>query len=78
MSLLSLGVATKQINPVIRTVIQLAGKTIGRLPSVKEMVTEAGLVSKLQLPEILPLTEYNTLHTDGTSKYEEKYGAFEI
>ena len=57
MSLLSLGVATKQIDPVIRTVIQLAGKTIDRLPSattVKEMIIEAGLVSKLQLSEILP------------------------
>ena len=42
------------------------------------MIIEAVLVSKLQLSEILPLTEYNTLHTDGTSKYGEKYGAFEI
>ena len=51
------------------------------LPSattVKEIVIEAGIVSKLQLSEILPLTEFNALHTDGTTKYGEKYGAFEV
>ena len=81
MSLLSLGVSTKRVDPVIRTVLHLADKSVGRLPSattVKEMVIEAGIVSKLQLSEILPLTEFNTLHTDGTTKYGEKYGAFEV
>ena len=48
----------------IRTVLHLADKSVGCLPSattVKEMVIEAGIVSKLQLSEILPLTEFNTL-----------------
>ena len=48
MSLLSLGVSTKRVDPVIRTVLHLADKSVGRLPSattVKEMVIEAGIVS---------------------------------
>ena len=52
MSLLSLGVSTKRVDrgvdPVIRTVLHFADKSVGRLPSattVKEMVIEAGIVS---------------------------------
>ena len=80
-SLLSLGVSTARVDQVIRTVMKFSHTSVDRLPSattVKEMVLEAGIISKLQLSEIIPSTDFNTHHTDGTTKFGGKYGAFDV
>ena len=73
-SLLSLGIGRNKIDPAIRTVLRLTGKTVERLPApstINNMIVEAGVISKLQLGEVLPTTAFNTLHTDGTTKFGE-------
>ncbi len=80
-ALLSLGVGQNRIDPVIRNVMKLAGKEAHRLPApstINNMIREAGIISKLQLGEVIPQSAFNTLHTDGTTKFGEKFGAFEI
>jgi len=80
-SLLSLGIGRNKIDPAIRTVLRLTGKTVERLPApstINNMIVEAGVISKLQLGEVLPTTAFNTLHTDGTTKFGEKYGGYQI
>ena len=80
-SLFSLGIGHNKIDPAIRTVLCLAGKTVERLsvPStINNMIVEAGVISKLHLGEVLPTTAYNTLHTDGTTKFGEEYGSYQV
>ena len=80
-SLFSLGIGHNKIDPVIRTVLRLAGKTVERLPvpsTINNMIVEAGVISKLHLGEVLPTTAYNTLHTDGTTKFGEEYGSYQV
>jgi len=80
-SLLSLGIGRNKIDPAIRTVLCLAGKTVERLPApstTNNMIVEAGVILKLHLGEVLPTTAYNTLHTDGTTKFGEKYGSYQV
>ena len=71
--MLSLGIGGNKI--AIRTVLHLAGKTVERLPAPS---TIAGVISKLHLGEVLPATAYNTLDTDGTTKFGEKYGSYQV
>ena len=81
MSLLSLGVSASKIDPAIRTVLKLVNKSVERLPSAtlaKTMALEAGILSKVQLGEVISMTQFNTLHTDGTTKFGEKYATFNI
>ena len=80
-TLLSVGVSTSKVDATIRTVLKLAEREAGRLPSatlVKNMAVEAGILSKIQLGEVIPMQKFNTLHTDGTTKFGQKYGAYEI
>jgi len=39
--------------------------------TINNMIVEAGVISKLQLGEVLPTTAFNTLQTDGTTKFGE-------
>ena len=80
-SLLSLGVSTSKVDATIRTVLKLAEREADRLPSptlVKNMAFEAGVLSKIQIGELIPMKKFNTLHTDGTTKFGQKFGAYEI
>jgi len=59
----------------------IAHKTVGRLPSyalASKMLAESLIISHAQLGEKLAENGFNTLHTDGTTKYGEHYGAVEI
>ena len=54
-SLFSLGIGHNKIDPAIRTVLRLAGKTVERLPvpsTINNMIVEAGVISKLHLGEV--------------------------
>ena len=42
------------------------------------MIVEAGVILKPHLGEVLPATAYNTLHTDGTTKFGGKYGSYQV
>ena len=73
--------ALPKIDPAILTVLCLVGITVERLPTpstIHNMVVEAGVISKLHLGEVLPTTIYNTLHTDSTTKFGEKYGSYQV
>ena len=80
--LLSLNVGLRNVEPIIRSVLHnIAHKTVGRLPSyalASKMLAESLVISHAQLGEKLAETGFNTLHTDGTTKYGEHYGAVEI
>ena len=78
-SLLSVGIGRNKIDPAICTVLHLAGKTVECLsaPStINNMIVEAGVILKLHLGEVLLTTAYNTLHTGGTTKFDEKYRSY--
>lgn len=42
------------------------------------MLVEARTVSHLQLAELIPEEQFNTLHTDGTTKFGHKYGSYQV
>jgi len=62
-------------------VLCLAGKTVEGLPApstINNMIVEAGVISKLQLGEGATNNCIQHLHTDGTTKFGEKYGGYQI
>ena len=64
-SLLSLGIGRNKIDPAIRTVLRLAGKTVERLPApstINNMIVEAGIISKLHLGEVVPTSNNGIQH----------------
>ncbi len=55
-TLLSVGVSTSKVDATIRTVLKLAEREAGRLPSatlVKNMAVEAGILSKIQVGKVI-------------------------
>ena len=81
--LLSLNVGVKNIAPTIRCVMKnLAQKSVGRLPShglMCQMIVESLVTVQAQLGQKLSQTEgFNTLQTDGTSKFSQHYAAFDV
>ena len=44
---------------------------------ISEMIIESQSLAYVQLADVLTQTEYNTLHTDGTSKFGHKYTSFQ-
>jgi E1A/CREB-binding protein len=82
--LLSLNVGVRNIKPVIESVIHnIAQRSIGRLPSkttLCDMMIECLTIAQAQLGEVLTPDDkdYFTLHTDGTTKYGEKFGTYDV
>ena len=82
--LLSFNVGVKNIEKVIRSVLSnMTGKSISRLPSkttLCDMMIESLTVAQAQLAEKLTETEedYFTIHTNGTTKHGEHFGAFDV
>ena len=81
--LLSLNVGVKNIAPTIRCVMKnLAQKSVDRLPShglTCQMIVESLVAVQAQLGQKLSQTEgFNTLQTDGTSKFFQHYAAFDV
>ena len=78
LDLLSRNVGIQNVEPIIRSVSSNIFKAeLGRLPGTSklaEMLVEARTVSHLQLAEQIPKEQFNTLHTDGTTKFGHKYG----
>lgn len=80
MELSSRNVGIMQIEPVVRSVLKLCKVDCERFPKhtqINEMILESRSLAHVQLADILTSTEYNTLHTDGTSKFGHKYTSFQ-
>ena len=76
MELLAHNIGIKKVEPVIRAVLNLANVTCSQLPqhtAISDMLLEARALSQIQLAETLTVTENNTLHSDGTTKFGQKY-----
>ena len=81
--LLSLNVGVRNIAPVIRCVLNnIAHKSVGCLPSYGltcQMILESLTIVQAQLGEKLSQTVgYNTLQTDGTTKFGEHYATYDV
>ena len=81
--LLSLNVGVRNIAPIIRCVMKnIAHKSVNRLPShglTCQMILESLMIAQAQLGEKLGGgLEYNTLQTDGTTKYGEHYATYDV
>lgn len=82
--LLSLNVGVRNIKPVIKTVLKnIAHKSVDRLPSqttLCSMMLECLTLAQAHLGEELAKedADYYTLQTDGTSKYGDHFGTFDV
>lgn len=79
--LLNHNVTSSNVSPVIRTVLQLAGTTANKLPSVstvKNMNVQRLLLSQKHLSEELSEKESTCLLSDETSKFGKKYEGFHV
>ena len=80
--LLSLNVGVRNVEPIIRSVLSnLVGVDIDRLPKYSTfvgMLSEMKVIAYKQLSEELAECEYTTLHSDGTTKFGQHYGSFQV
>lgn len=81
--LLSLNVGVRNIAPIIRCVLKsVAHRSVARLPShglTCTMILESLTVAQAQLGEKLSESpDYNTLQTDGTTKYGDHFATYDI
>ena len=82
MELLSLNVGARNIEPIIRSVMRdIGGLSVERLPqytTLINMLSEMKVLACAQLAEELSCSEQTTLHSDGTTKFNQHYGSFQI
>ena len=81
MELLTNGVPVRRVETVLKTVLKMVGVSYDRLPKhsiVNNMLAEARGLAHLQLAEQLTEAPSSTLHSDGTSKFGQKYLGFQV
>ena len=82
LELLSLNVGIRQVEPVIRSVLKnIAGFEVDKLPqpgTLVRMYAEMKGLAYQQVAEELSDQENLTLHSDGTTKFGQHYGSFQI
>ena len=82
LELLSMNVGILQVDPIIRSVLKnVAGMEIDKLlkpASLVRMLTELKCLAYQQIADELQECENTTLHADGTSKFGQHYGSFQI
>lgn len=82
LELLSMNVGILQVDPIIRSVLKnIAGMEVDKLPkpaSLVRMLTELKCLAYQQIADELQECENITLHSDGTSKFGQHYGSFQI
>ena len=74
-------VGIQNVESCIRAALQLAKVDVDRLPkktALADMIVEARSISHLQMSEQIPQHMVNTLHSDGTTKFGEKFGGFQV
>ena len=82
LELLSMNVGVKNVDPIIWTILSnIAGITVDRLPkytTIVEMLPEMKALAYKQIAEKLQVSQQLTLHSDGTSKFGQHYGSFQV
>ena len=82
LELLSMNVGVKNVDPIIRIVLSnIAGTTVDRLPkytTIVEMLPEMKALAYKQIAEKLLVSQQLTLNSDGTSKFGQHYGSFQV
>ena len=82
LELLSMNVGVKNVDPIIRTVLSnIAGTTVDQLPkytTIVEMLPEMKALVYKQIAEELQVSQQLTQHSDGTSKFGQYYGSFQV
>ena len=82
LELLAMNVATNQVEPVIRSVLlNITSIEVGELPkssTLSGMLVEMKCLAYDQISEEMSNQENVTLHSDGTSKFGEHYGSYQI
>ena len=81
MELLSRNVGIRQVEPVIRAVMNMCKMSCDRLPqhtAIDDMLIESRSLCQIQVAEALTDSTHNTLHSDGTSKFGHKYTSFQV
>ena len=82
LELLSMNVGIQHVGPVIRSVLKnIAGMEVDKLSkpaSLVRMLTELKCLSYQQIADELQGCKNITLHADGTSKFGQHYGSFQI
>lgn len=71
----------QNVGPVIRSVLSMVGKKVGRLPSVamlSGLLVDLKQISSYHAAEAISHAENTTLHSDGTTKFGDKFGSFQI
>lgn len=80
--LMSLNVGMKQVEPVIRCVlrhlVKLEIDTLPKPATLVEMTAQMKGLACQQLAEQLTSSDKLTLHSDGTSKFGQHYGGFQV
>ena len=79
---MSFNVSTQNVEKVIRSVLQhIAGMNVENLPkpsTLIQMTSEMKGLACQQLAEQLTRTKELTLHNDGTLKFGQRYGGFQV
>ena len=81
MQLLAHNVGIHNVRACIKAVCDLVGCELDHLPSkstLANMMVEARAISHLQLADRVPAFNTNMLHSDGTTKFGNKYGGLQV
>ena len=81
MTMLAQNVGIRNVEKCIRAALELSNINVDRLPgksTLANMAVEARSIAHLQMAEKIPGDMVNTLHSDGTTKFGEKFGGFQV
>ena len=79
MELMSFNVSTQNVEKVIRSVLQhIAAENLPKPSTLIQMTSEMKALACQQLAEQLTRTKDLMLHNDGTSKFGQHYGGFQV
>lgn len=82
LELLAMNVATTQVEPVICSVLlNVAGIEVGSLPkssTLSSILAEIKCLAYEQLSDELSSEDKVTLHSDGTAKFGQHFGSYQI
>ena len=67
-----------KIEPVLKSVFKLLNDRLPKHSTINEILIESRSLSHLQLAEVLTTTSNNTLHSDGTTKFNHKFQSYQV
>ena len=81
MESLSRNVGIRQVEPVIRAMMNICKMSCDRLSqhtAIDDVLIESRSLCQIQVAEALTDSTHNTLHSAGTSKFGHKYTSFQV